>query len=313
MRTRGVALIIAVVAVAIIAALATQVSTFTLLDESRVATLLSADAAAQISLGAEGLAAETLKQIVLNSPNQINFSQGWAIPQTLPYTDGVIAVRIEDLQGRINLNNVVNSNGSPNEVVIAQLKRLFVINQVDPRVVDKLVDWIDSDNLPYGSDGAEDDVYLRLDSPLRPANHPITSVSALRYLPGMDAQQFERIKPFVSALPPGTKLNVCTARAAVLASLADGFTTFSQDEQALNVQRRTGCFPQLKDLAPQLASAVGNAALSAQIQNNLAESSNYFRIQSTITRGTFTLRTYSVLNVGADGAVVVLRRSVGWD
>lgn len=313
MRTQGVALIIAVVTAAIIAALATQISSYTLLDESRVSTLISSDSALQIGLGGEGLAAETLKTIVLQSPGQINFSQGWAVPHTLPYSDGQIRLQIDDLQGRINVNNLVNSNGTPNDVLIAQLKRLFLIEHVDPRLVDKLVDWIDNDTLPYGSDGAEDAVYLGLTPPLRPANHSITSVSALRYLPGMEPAQLERLLPYLAALPPGTKLNVCTARAAVLASLAEGFTAFSQDERALAEQRRNGCFPQLKDLQPLLTSAVGNATLAGQIQNNLAEGSNYFRVQSTITQGNLTLRTLSVLQVGDGGTATVLRRSIGWD
>jgi len=313
MRTQGVALIIAVVTAAIIAALATQISSYTLLDESRVSTLISSDTALQIGLGGEGLAAETLKTIVLQSPGQINFSQGWAVPHTLPYSDGQIRLQIDDLQGRINVNNLVNSNGTPNDVLIAQLKRLFLIEHVDPRLVDKLVDWIDTDTLPYGSDGAEDAVYLSLTPPLRPANHSITSVSALRYLPGMEPAQLERLSPYLAALPPGTKLNVCTARAAVLASLAEGFTAFSQDERALAEQRRNGCFPQLKDLQPLLTSAVGNATLAGQIQNNLAEGSNYFRVQSTITQGNLTLRTLSVLQVGDGGTATVLRRSIGWD
>jgi len=148
---------------------------------------------------------------------------------------------------------------------------------------------------------------------LRPANHSITSVSALRYLPGMEPAQLERLSPYLAALPPGTKLNVCTARAAVLASLAEGFTAFSQDERALAEQRRNGCFPQLKDLQPLLTSAVGNATLAGQIQNNLAEGSNYFRVQSTITQGNLTLRTLSVLQVGDGGTATVLRRSIGWD
>ena len=313
MRTQGVALIIAVVTAAIIAALATQISSYTLLDESRVSTLISSDTALQIGLGGEGLAAETLKTIVLQSPGQINFSQGWAVPHTLPYSDGQIRLQIDDLQGRINVNNLVNSNGTPNDVLIAQLKRLFLIEHVDPRLVDKLVDWIDTDTLPYGSDGAEDAVYLSLTPPLRPANHSITSVSALRYLPGMEPAQLESLSPYLAALPPGTKLNVCTARAAVLASLAEGFTAFSQDERALAEQRRNGCFPQLKDLQPLLTSAVGNATLAGQIQNNLAEGSNYFRVQSTITQGNLTLRTLSVLQVGDGGTATVLRRSIGWD
>jgi len=312
MRTRGVALLVAVVVVAIITLMATQVSTFTLLDESRVSGMMLADQALEITFGAEGLAQETLQEIINKEPDKINLSQAWAVPQSLPYSTGRIDVQVEDLQGRLNVNNVLNANGTPNLVVIEQLRRLFRTLQIDPSLVDKWVDWVDADNQPYGTNGAEDAVYLSLTPALRPANRPVTSVSSLRYLPGLEPEQYERLRPYLAALPSGTKLNLCTARAAVLASLADGFAAFSQDERQLNQQRRSGCFPKLADVQPILAGQLRDPAVIGQITGQLAENSNYFMVHSTITQGSFSLTSHSVLLVGAGGGAV-LRRSVGWE
>lgn len=312
-RTKGVALLVAVVVVAIITVIATQVSTYTILDESRVAAMVSTDQAMQVALGAEGLAQETLKEIAINDPNKTNLAQGWASPVSLPYTGGQIDVQVEDLQGRLNLNNVINTDGSANLLAIQQLKRLFVMLDVDPALVDKWVDWVDADGLPFGSNGAEDSVYLSLTPSLRPANRPVTSISALRYLPGMTGEQYERLRPYLSALPVGTKLNVCTAKAPVLAVLADGFVEFSQDADQLNRQRATGCFPKIADVQPLLAQVLRDQDALNRTVSQLAENSNYFLVQSTISQSTFSLNTYSVLQVNGNGSGGIIRRSVGWE
>jgi general secretion pathway protein K len=209
---------------------------------------------------------------------------------------------------------VINPNGSPNEVMIDRLRRLFERVQVDPRLVDKLVDWIDSDQLTSGPDGAEDAVYLGLSPAMRPSNRPISSVSTLLFLPGMDSEKMARLKPYLAALPVGSKLNVCTAKAAVLASIATSLSVFAQDDKALATQRRSGCFPRLQDIQPYLTQAAGANPNSLNLLSaDLAENSNYFQVQSTITQGGFALRALSELWVQTDGSSVVLRRSIGWD
>ncbi len=61
-------------------------------------------------------------------------------------------------------------------------------------------------------------------------------------LPGMTRDEFERIRPYVAALPAGTAINLCTAKAPVLAALAEGGADFG-NEELLAANRKDGCYP----------------------------------------------------------------------
>ena len=66
-------------------------------------------------------------------------------------------------------------------------------------LADSLVDWLDSDNLPYSSAGAEDDYYLRQNPAYRAANRKFQSISELRLVKGVTAEVWNKLAPFVCA------------------------------------------------------------------------------------------------------------------
>ena len=74
-------------------------------------------------------------------------------------------------------------------------------------------------------DGAEDSVYTSQTPPYRTGNWPMMSPSELMNMPGFGADRYRKIAPYVTALPTATaKINVCTAPAPVLESLADNLS-----------------------------------------------------------------------------------------
>ena len=100
------------------------------------------------------------------------------------------------------------------------LRQLFRSLEVPEDLVGAIVDWIDADSDLTGSAGAEDGYYLGLARPFRAANQPMVQVDELHRIRGFDAKLVARVKPFVTALPGRTPVNVNTAPAEVIAAIA---------------------------------------------------------------------------------------------
>jgi len=303
---RGVALITAVLMVALATMLAVDVGYQGFLDQRRSGTLFALDQGYQIALGAEAWAADFLKRDLQESQTD-HLGETWARPlPPLPIEGGAVEGRLEDMQGRFNLNNLVHTDGTPNPTTVKQLERILGMLEIEPNWATAMADWIDQDTQPGFPDGAEDTVYTGMDPPHLAANMPVTRVSELLVLPGFGPERFAKLKPFVSALPVGTPLNVCTAPGVVLDALSEDTREFSLNPDDLGNRRKNACFPTLEDLRGSL----GDAAYT-ELKNSLTESSAYFRATVWVTIGTTQFTLYSLLARGGAGSVRPALRSFG--
>ncbi|MEJ2060696.1 MAG: type II secretion system minor pseudopilin GspK [Gammaproteobacteria bacterium] len=297
---RGVALLTALLIVAIL----TTVSVYLAWDQTlairRTQDLVAQGRAYALCLGAEAWAAQTLADNARKHPGVVDLKQSWASPM-LPVSvgDAQVVGQLEDLQGRFNLNNLVAG-----QQVIGtsrmRLARLLEMFKATPGLVDAVIDWIDPNDIPTGSDGAEDGYYLGLQPPYRAANNAFIAASTLRVVRGFDAKLTNALAPYVVALPSGTAINVNTAPAPVLRSLG-----LSADRaQAIIKQRNNKPFT-------ALAQFLASPTLSGQSFDSarLGVTSDYFllHVQATIGRARATL--YSVLQIEDNGTVRVLMRS----
>ena len=307
-RQRGVALIMAVLIVALATILAVNVTFRGMVDQRRAANLFALDQGFEVALGAEAWAADILRKDAQDSQTD-HYGEIWAKSlSALPIDEGVGTVegRIEDMQGRFNLNNLVFSDGTTNETAVKQLERMLGMLDIEPTWATAMADWIDSDVQPGFPDGAEDSVYTGLDPPHFAANMPITRASELMVLPEFGADRFRRLQPYITALPVGTRLNVCTAPGIVLDSLSESQRQFSLDPEDLAKRRMEACFPTLDDLRGTL-----DQAEYEQIKDTLSESSTYFRTTVWVTIGTTQFTLYSLLARGGAGTVRPVLRSFG--
>jgi general secretion pathway protein K len=305
-RERGVALITAVLMVALATMLAVDVGYRGFLDQRRTGTLFALDQGYEIALGAEAWAADFLKKDMQESQTD-HFGETWARPlPPLPIDGGTVEGRLEDMQGRFNLNNLIHTDGTPNPAAVKQLERILAMLEIEPNWATAMADWIDQDTQPGFPDGAEDTVYTGMDPPHLAANMPITRVSELLVLPGFGPERYAKLKPFVSALPVGTPLNVCTAPGVVLDSLSEDAREFSLNPEDLGNRRKNACFPTLEDLRGSLGDAAYN-----ELKNSLTESSAYFRATVWVTIGTTQFTLYSLLARGGAGSVRPALRSFG--
>jgi general secretion pathway protein K len=304
---RGVALITAVLIVALATMLAVGVFYRSYLDQRRSATLIATDQAFEVALGAEAWAADFLRRDLQESKTD-HFGETWAKPlPPLPLDNGgTVEGRLEDMQGRFNLNNLRNGDGTTNEDAVKQLERILQMLEIEPAWASVIADWIDIDSDPGFPDGAEDAVYTSLTPPHRAANMPITRASEIMVMNGFGAERYAKLAPYITALPAGTGLNVCTASGIVLDSLVDGVREFSLNPEDLAKRRTEVCFP----TKSELQGALGNQEFD-KVKNSLTESSNYFRATVWVTIGTTQLTLYSLLVRGKQGPVRTILRSLG--
>jgi general secretion pathway protein K len=304
---RGIALLVAILLVALGTILAAAIAYENAMTFRRGAATFAFDQALLVQQGAEALAAYGLRLAQKSDPQHTYASEGWAQPVgPFEVVPGVmLTASLEDMQGRFNLNNLVKQDGTPDPVEVTAFEQLLAMLGLEPKWAGYVVDWIDRDIVPSVPDGAEDSVYMGQTPPYRTPNRYITSASELLALPEFGRDRYVALAPYVTALPYGVKLNVCTAKGPVLDAFL-GHGDFSSDSQGLAKNRANapGCFPQLSDY-----QAAADSATWSKISTKLQMTSSYFRLTSLITIGSTEFNLYSLLLQDPTGQVRPILRS----
>lgn len=155
--------------------------------------------------------------------NQVDsLEEEWAQPiPPLPLDQGMVSGSMTDANRYFNLNDLVDEKGKVNVQAVAIARRLFAAVEVDPSLVDALVDWMDADSLPFAAAGAEDAAYY--DRPFPVKNGPMDRWQELALIAGFDAEVLEKLKPVtvVRSLSESgmTMININTAPEEVLLAL----------------------------------------------------------------------------------------------
>ena len=118
------------------------------LDLRRTTSALAADQGLFFLQGAEAWAGDILRQDQVDSIESDHLGEIWAADlPPIPVDGGVISGRVEDLQGRFNLNNLVTPQGEEDELARRQFERLLESLQLDPGIAAIAVDWLDQDRV----------------------------------------------------------------------------------------------------------------------------------------------------------------------
>jgi general secretion pathway protein K len=306
MKQRGVALVTAVVLVAIATVLAVHLGTRAALDRRRTEGLAALDQGWHVALGAEAWAAEVLRDDLEDSETD-HLGEAWAQPlPPLPIDGGEVRGAIEDMQGRFNLNNLFRNDCTADEVAVGQFQRLLAAVDADPRWAKGMADWIDCDTIP-DPEGAEDATYLSQTPPYRTANGVVTTTTELMALPGMTREEFEKIRPYVAALPAGSRVNLCTAKAPLLSALIPGGTSFG-DEELLASNRKQDCFPTMVDIQNTLGR---DSDAYQQLAPRISDTSDWFRVVTAVRIGTSQFTLYSLIERNGNTGIRPVLRSTG--
>jgi general secretion pathway protein K len=308
---RGVALMMAIIIVALATITATAIAYNSALAAKRGAGIYTLEQAERVAQGAEAMAAYALRQDAQTTGNRDDKSTDlWAAPYgPVEIEPGVtLEASVEDLQGRFNINNLVDGNGVADPVAREIFDRLLTLLGMETRWSGAITDWIDADSQPSIPDGAEDADYASQTPAYRTANMPITSVSELLALPGFGRKNYDKLRPYISALPPEQRINHCTASGLLLDALLGGKQEFSVNEELLVDKRKLGCFP----LAPELQAAMTPQQWT-RMARYITDASRFFRLRSIVSIGTTQFTLYSLINreQGQQGQIRTILRSSG--
>ena len=285
-KQQGVAIVLAMGVVA----LATMTATAIMITQSTWsrATELTADhVQAQVLIQA----GVDWSRAVLGDDRRANdvdhLGEPWALRlPPMPVENGELAGYIEDQQGLFNLNNLVQG-GKANLTQIAHFQRLLSALGLPTLLAGALVDWIDADSERQPQGGAEDETYLALQPPYLAANRPLTDVEELALVVGFNDGVRARLRPFVSALPTFTAVNVNTASPEVLAAVVDGLGL--DGARAVVAQRQRAYFRSVDEFVRQLPP--GLIVPTA----NISVSSDYFKATLRVTIGGAQARGVALL------------------
>jgi general secretion pathway protein K len=214
-RQRGVALLIALLAVALAAVLIAGLLDRGELALARTRNALRGEQAEAYAQALESYAVDVLVRDSATGGAEDNRTELWANslpPQEVP--GGVLIGSLTDLNGCINLNNLAGPDAAP---WIAMFGNLLRNAGADPAIAQAAKEWIDSPD-------STDAWYLAQPVPYRSAQRPFAHVSELRLVRGVTSDVYARIAPYVCALPAGTMLNVNTASVPVLMALGGNMT-----------------------------------------------------------------------------------------
>jgi general secretion pathway protein K len=151
----------------------------------------------------------------------------WALPITnYAIGDGLLNAKIEDELGKLNLNDLAIADDATSKgKKVLRFKRLFELLQINPDLVDAIVDWVD-DNEVQEPAGAESLYYQTLRPPYRAANAPLETLLELRLIKGMTPEIIEKLSKVVTVFPRdgGKTVNINTADPLVIQALDNRIT-----------------------------------------------------------------------------------------
>ncbi|OKW51038.1 type II secretion system minor pseudopilin GspK [Escherichia coli] len=211
---RGVALLIVLMLLALMAALAADM---TLSFHSQLQRTRQVNHHLQrqydIEL-AEKLALASLTQDVKDNDRQTTLQQYWAQPQQLQLEDGnTVKWQLRDAQHCFNLNALAKISDDPlaSPDFPAQVFSALLINAGIDRgntdeIVQSIADYIDVDDSPRFH-GAEDSFYQSQTPPRHSANQMLFLTGELRQIKGITENIYQRLIPYVCVLPT-TELSI---------------------------------------------------------------------------------------------------------
>ena len=296
---RGVALVTALLVVSIVTVAAVAMATSQQIDVRRTANLLHGEQAYAYAVSAESWARIVLRRDARDNDYDV-LEDEWATAlPPIAVEGGLVSGKVEDLQGRFNLNNLVNENGEVSEPDRQYFIRLLENLGLEQVLVERLIDWLDRDIEVRVPDGAEDQEYLLLEQPYRAANRSMIDSSELRLVKGFDREAVTLLLPHLTVLPARTPININTATDAVLQALRPELT--GSDVEVLVDDRGDSGYQNLEEF-------LGHDALAGlELDVDVGVSSDYFRVLTDVQVGQGTARLESLLARDEDVVQVIYR------
>lgn len=218
-----------------------------------------------------------------------HLGEDWAIGLPgLPIEGGLLSGFIEDEQAKFNINNLLVS-----EEWVNRFKRLCNNLDIDTTFVAALLDWIDEDFEVRYPDGAEEhyDTY-------RVANRAMVDISELLLVKHVTVEIFDSLKPYITALPTTTDINVNTISETVFLSLGENLSADSFIQE-----RDKEEFSSIQNFIERLQIPLDESGLSV--------STEYFHAYGLVNQGDLVFNLDTLLHRDENGTTRVIKRTLG--
>lgn len=306
-KQQGVALMIVIFVFALVSILSVGMYNRQSIFVQQAGNLLAQTQAYQYAIASEIYARRLLKEDWDNDKKDgfVDDLEFVKSSLTRPFEQAIVSSQFNDVQGKLNINDLVGLKGQVNAVTKERFMQLFSRLSIETLKVEQVIDWLDENQDPEGFEGAEDGDYLSLDPSYRTAGQMMQDISELRLLPNISNEDYQKLLPHVTVLPQGwAPLNVNTASEEVLQSLSSKLSDAQAKSLAESTERPW------KDLDAFKADPL-LSGLNIDF-NYLGVRSDHFQVATKITLADRTVRLVSLIyRDNKDGAMKVLRRDQG--
>jgi general secretion pathway protein K len=224
----------------------------------------------------------------------------WALGfPSLSVGDGRLEVKINDEDGKIPINQLLQRNGiDVNKDMDQRLRKLITRLGGRPEVVDALIDWIDTDDVVTGAAGAESEYYKPLGYASK--NGPVDSLDELYMVKGFDKELLvdKSLLNYLTVAQTDGKVNVNTASPEVLFALLGTETTAlaqplnESDIEELVRHREEHEFRNIQDVN---AVVKISATQAGNIASLIKVNSAFFTVSSKCTLGRVVYNSEALL------------------
>ena len=308
---RGIALLTILVMVALATILAATIAKRQTNTSENTGYLMRQDQSLLYAKSAEAFFSELLIQDSDNGSSIDHLQENWAKPMPpFPVEDGSVSGRLMDESGKFNLNNLVKADGSQvDDSARRWFEKLLQRVGLPAELSQAVIDWQDVDDETTEAMGAESNYYQGLDPAYLAPNTKFHSVEELKLVRGFEGKNYDLIKPYVTALPEQTKVNMNTAPALLLASIDPKVDVKSVEQELKTKQANLTYFNNVDDLWKLNAFSGIDEQNKTDAAALLDSKSNYFTAQIEVVLSERKRQFTSAL-VRKDKQVFVYSRSL---
>ncbi|MDP5255221.1 MULTISPECIES: type II secretion system minor pseudopilin GspK [unclassified Vibrio] len=322
-RSRGVALIIVLLILAMMTTIAASMSERLWGQFARATHTLDYQQAYWYSLGVEALAKTAIEKSYEDDDDVIALDQPWATEeQVYPLDNGQVQGHIVDMQACFNLNALANAtadlNATSRPFLVSVLLNLLEATGIDSAqaevIADSTWEFIDSNSVTNSQTGVEERTYESFDPAYLSPNTFLADGSEMRSVYQMSGAIMQTLSGLVCALPDDDwRLNVNTlsvAQAPLLVALFSPTLSLSQAQELIE-SRPTDGWESVETFLDQSALSTVTDTIKDEADGYLTVDSRYFELDAQVTVGESRVRLRSLLYSSNRETAEVIRRRFG--
>ena len=288
MRNRGSALLTALFIITIVAIVTTAMTTRLSIDIQRTSMIDSTDKIQLASQAVMFWAMDRLSDPKQPLHNLDTHGKVLKLPKSLQFLVPNLKLTGElyDLQARFNINNLYNNTYEG--ILFGLLSELQIGSGSFERKdqLDAILYWLKPIQ-PKDNHDTWYDRYARQTPPYFPSHLPMSNLSELRLVYGISARRYQKLEPYLCALPDTTPININTASQTLL--LALGSEMKETDIASIISKRNQHPYKDLNTLTPLLNKYHIKPTV-------LTTESQYFLLITTASYADVMIKTYTKLS-----------------